>query len=86
LRNCCWIFRIFCGRRAWPFQISDFKFEIQGPSPEIAANTAICVIHQANYLLDRQLRTLEKEFVKEGSFTERLYRVRSQARDWSKNK
>jgi four helix bundle suffix protein len=26
------------------------------------------------------LRALEKEFVKEGGFTERLYRVRSQAR------
>jgi hypothetical protein len=25
-------------------------------------------------------------FVKEGGFTERLYRVRSEARGWSKNK
>lgn len=53
-------------------------FEEQGP--ETAANAAICLIHQANYLLDQQLRALEKEFVKEGGFTERLYRVRSQAR------
>jgi restriction system protein len=49
--------------------------------PEIAANTVICVIHQTNYLLDQQLRTLEKEFLKEGGFTERLYRTRIQARD-----
>jgi len=48
--------------------------------PQTAANAAICLIHQANYLLDQQLRTLEKAFVEEGGFTERLYRVRSQAR------
>lgn len=44
--------------------------------PEIAANAAICLIHQTNYLLDQQLRALEKEFLKEGGFTERLYRTR----------
>jgi four helix bundle suffix protein len=50
-------------------------------SPEIAANAMICLIHQTNYLLDQQLRALEKEFLKEGGFTERLYRMRSQMRD-----
>jgi len=50
-------------------------------SAEIAANTMICLIHQTNYLLDQQLRALEKEFLKEGGFTEKLYRVRSQMRD-----
>jgi restriction system protein len=60
-------------------------FEEQGP--EVAANAAICLINQANYLwpkghlrLDQQLRALGKEFVKEGGFTERLYRVRSQVK------
>ena len=33
----------------------------------------ICLIHQTNYLLDQQLRTLEKAFLEEGGFTERLY-------------
>jgi four helix bundle suffix protein len=47
---------------------------------EIAANTLVCLTHQTNYLLDQQLRALEKEFLKEGGFTERLYRVRSQVR------
>ena len=46
----------------------------------VAANAAVCLVHQANYLLDQQLRALEKGFVEEGGFTERLYRVRSQAR------
>ncbi|MDA8241145.1 MAG: four helix bundle suffix domain-containing protein [Nitrospiraceae bacterium] len=53
---------------------------IEGSSPEEAANTMICLIHQTNYLLDQQLRALEKEFLKEGGFTERLYRSRVQAR------
>jgi four helix bundle suffix protein len=41
--------------------------------PETAANTMICLIHQANYLLDRQLGKLEEDFLKKGGFTERLY-------------
>ncbi|MBI4849924.1 MAG: four helix bundle protein [Nitrospirae bacterium] len=49
-------------------------------SPEMAANTLICLVHQTNYLLDQQLRALEKDFLKEGGFTERLYRVRAKAR------
>ncbi len=53
---------------------------IEQSSPEIAANTLVCLIHQTNYLLDQQLRALEKEFLKEGGFTERLYRLRSLAR------
>ena len=44
--------------------------------PESAANVAVCLIHQTNYLLDRQLRALADTFVREGGFTERLYRSR----------
>jgi len=58
-----------------------YKTYIEDGSPEIAANTMICLIHQTNYLLDQQLRSLEKEFLKEGGFTERLYRTRKQTRD-----
>jgi four helix bundle suffix protein len=57
-----------------------YKTYIEASPPGIAANTMACLIHQANYLLDQQLRALEKEFLKEGGFTERLYRVRSQLR------
>lgn len=47
---------------------------------ENTANTAICLIHQANYLLDRQLKALEEQFKKDGGFTERLYNMRQKAR------
>lgn len=49
-------------------------------SPEGAANVMICVIHQTNYLLDQQLRALEKQFLEQGGFTERLYHKRKEQR------
>jgi four helix bundle suffix protein len=57
-----------------------YKTYIEQSSPEVAANAAISLIHQANYLLDQQLRQLEKQFLEEGGFTERLYQARTQAR------
>lgn len=45
-------------------------------SPESAANCLIILINQANYLLDRQLQSLEESFIKEGGLTEELYRKR----------
>lgn len=47
-------------------------------SAESAANALICLIHQTNYLLDQQLRSLEKSFLEEGGFTERLYKARKE--------
>ena len=57
-----------------------YKAYIEASPHEVAANTMICLIHQTNYLLDQQLRALEKEFLEDGGFTERLYRTRSQMR------
>jgi restriction system protein len=53
---------------------------IEEASPEVAANTIVCLIHQTNYLLDQQLRQLEKAFLQEGGFTERLYQARFRSR------
>ena len=44
--------------------------------PEVVANILICLIHQTNYLLDRQLRQLEKAFVEEGGLRKRMTRAR----------
>jgi restriction system protein len=57
-----------------------YKPYVEKDSEEVAANAIICLIHQANYLLDQQLRQLEKQFLDEGGFTERLYKARTQAR------
>jgi four helix bundle suffix protein len=48
---------------------------------EISANGALTLLSVACSLLDRQIAALEKAFVEEGGFTERLYRVRSQTRN-----
>jgi four helix bundle suffix protein len=47
---------------------------------EVAANAALTLIAVACSLLDRQLAAQAAAFEKEGGFTERLYRTRSQAR------
>lgn len=43
---------------------------------ERAANFMINLINQTNYLLDNQVRALEKKFVEKGGFTENLFRKR----------
>lgn len=57
-----------------------YRSYIEQSPPEVAANTVICLIHQTNYLLDQQLRQLEKAFLDEGGFTERLYHARQRRR------
>ena len=47
---------------------------------EIAANAALVLIAVACALLDRQVQSQAAAFEKEGGFTERLYRVRSERR------
>lgn len=46
------------------------------PDPAVVANALICLIHQANYLLDRQIAALERRFVEDGGYTEQLAAAR----------
>ena len=57
-----------------------YRTYIESQDPETAANALICIVHQTNFLLDRQLKQLEHQFLKEGGFTEKLYRTRVWAR------
>jgi four helix bundle suffix protein len=52
------------------------------PAP-VVANILICLIHQTNYLLDQQLRQLEKAFLNEGGLRERMTRARLSTRSKS---
>ena len=54
----------------------NYKPFLETRPPEVVANIIICLIHQANYLLDRQLAQLEKAFIKEGGLRERMTRAR----------
>jgi len=58
----------------------DFRDFIETRPPEVVANILICLIHQANYLLDQQLRRLEQDFLREGGLRERMTRARLAAR------
>lgn len=48
---------------------------------EVVANIGICLIHQSNFLLDRQIRQLEQDFIKEGGIRERMTKARLQYRN-----
>lgn len=50
--------------------------------PEKAANCAICLINQENYLLDRQVKSLQEKFIKQGGWTEQIYKQRKNYRGY----
>jgi four helix bundle suffix protein len=57
-----------------------FRKGIESPEPEIAANVILGLLRVTNYLLDRQLGTLEQAFLAEGGLRERMTRARLQTR------
>ena len=59
---------------------------LQSPDPVIVANAVICLIHQTNYLLDRQLSALERHFISGGGYSERLAAERIAERTREKNR
>jgi four helix bundle suffix protein len=59
---------------------ASYRSYIETRPAEVVANIILCVIHQANYLLDQQLKKLEQAFLKEGGLRERMTRARLTAR------
>ena len=59
--------------------MSDF-YRFAELSAEELANTLICLINQASYLLWQQMKSLEREFLRTGGFTERMYHARKNFR------
>ena len=53
-----------------------FVYFIKNRPSDVCANIMICLINQCNYLLDKQIRNLEDEFVKQGGLRERMYNAR----------
>ena len=49
---------------------------LEADDPAVVANAVICLIHQANYLLDQQIAALERQFVQGGGYTEQLAAAR----------
>ena len=67
------------GRRT-PQTYELYREYMETRPPQVIANIAICLIHQTNYLLDQQIRTLEKEFLEQGGLRERMYEARQRHR------
>ncbi len=53
-----------------------FKKGIEHPDPAICANVIAGLIKVTCYLLDRQLRHLEQDFLNQGGLRERMTRAR----------
>ncbi len=58
--------------------LADF---VKKAEPELAANAMLCAVHQAAYLLRRQIESQGRDFAENGGFTERLYATRVRARN-----
>lgn len=49
---------------------------LESPDAAVRANAVICLIHQANFLLDQQIEALERDFVTGGGYSEQLAAAR----------
>lgn len=64
-----------------PLSFELFREFTETRPAEVVANIAICLLHQTNYLLDQQLKALEKAFLQDGGLRERMTRARLQQRE-----
>ena len=57
---------------------------IENPEPEICANSMICLIKIVTYLLNQQIKSLERAFINEGGLRERMTKARIDERNRKK--
>ncbi|NLN95599.1 MAG: four helix bundle protein [Bacteroidales bacterium] len=62
-----------------------FRKAIENESPEICANAMIGLIIVVSYLLNQQIKSLEKAFLEEGGLRERMTRARINIRNNKNN-
>ena len=63
------------------FTYETFRKGIENEKPDICANVIIGLIKVTCYLLDQQIRRLEKDFLNEGGLRERMTRTRIEERN-----
>jgi len=61
-----------------------FRKGVEHPEPAICANVIVGLIKVTTYLLDQQIRRLEKEFIEDGGMSERMLQARLKYRDQHK--
>lgn len=57
-----------------------FKMGIENPDPAICANVIIGLIKVTSYLLDQQIKRLERDFIEQGGLRERMTQARLKQR------
>ena len=57
---------------------------LEHADPAVVANATICLIHQTNYLLDHQIAALERGFIRDGGYSEKLAAARIAERERSR--
>ena len=62
--------------RTDPTDRSAYARWLDDANPAVVANALICLIHQTNYLLDQQIRALERDFISGGGYSEQLAAAR----------
>lgn len=60
-----------------------YKRAIENESPEICANSLICLIKIVTYLLKQQIKSLETDFINNGGLRERMTKARIEKRNRS---
>lgn len=58
---------------------------LEHADPAVRANALVCLINQANFLLDQQIAAVEEQFVEGGGYSERLAALRLAERERRKN-
>jgi len=58
-----------------------FEKGIENENPEICANVMICLVNITTYLLARQIKSLEKDFLENGGLRERMTKARIENRN-----
>jgi four helix bundle suffix protein len=58
-----------------------YKNAIEHSEPGICANSMICLINIVTYLLNKQIKSLEKAFIEEGGLRERMTKARIDKRN-----
>lgn len=80
-----------CGDRTVPTDLSDQeRWALYAPwldhaDPAVRANALLCLIHQADFLLDQQIAALERAFVEGGGYGEQLAAARLAERERRKH-
>lgn len=67
--------------RNQPATYQTFQKAIEHQNPEICTNAIVCLIKVTQFLLTRQIQSLEKDFMQNGGIRERMTRARLESRN-----